>query len=137
MNDDLSHDAGPLGGLLCVFLAPHGKSFSVGIGSVSGFLLDENLPYRLRFTPSHPVHHSSDVGLNPSDSDLWDFAQERDLVIVTKDSDFSDRILVSSPPPRIIHLRFGNLEKVWPRLEVLSKSRKLINVYLDRIETVT
>ena len=113
---------------------------------MSGFLLDENLPYRLRFTPSHPVHHASDVGLNPSDSDLWDFAQERDLVIVTKDSDFSDRILVSSPPPRIIHLRFGNLrrndfhsflEKVWPRLEVLSKSRKLINVYLNRIETVT
>lgn len=112
---------------------------------MKGFLLDENLPYRLRFQPSKPVCHSSDVGVHPSDEDLWNYAKTNELVIVTKDADFSDRILVAAPPPRVIHLRFGNLrradfhrflEQVWPRLEILLATNKMINVYLDRIEAV-
>jgi predicted nuclease of predicted toxin-antitoxin system len=65
---------------------------------VNGYLLDENLPYRLRFQPSQPIHHSSDVSGHPSDAELWDYAKANSLVIVTKDADFSDRILVSEPP---------------------------------------
>jgi predicted nuclease of predicted toxin-antitoxin system len=50
------------------------------------------------------------------------------LVIVTKDADFSDRIIVSNPPPRVVHLRFGNMRKndfhaflqnIWPQIEQL------------------
>jgi len=93
-----------------------------------------------------PVCHSSDVGTHPSDEDLWNYAKTNELVIVTKDADFSDRIVVSEPPPWVIHLRFGNLrrsefhrflEQIWPRLEVLLSSNKMINVYLDRIEAVS
>jgi predicted nuclease of predicted toxin-antitoxin system len=73
------------------------------------------------------------------------FRQKHDLVIVSKDADFSDRIIASSPPPRIVHLRFGNLRRnefhallarVWPQVESLLKTRKLVNVYADRIEAV-
>jgi predicted nuclease of predicted toxin-antitoxin system len=67
---------------------------------VKGFLLDENLPSRLRFRPSWPTCHSKDIGKNPSDGDLWEYARMNDPVIVTKDADFSERILVSAPPPR-------------------------------------
>jgi predicted nuclease of predicted toxin-antitoxin system len=112
---------------------------------VTGFLLDENLPGHLRFTPSLPVKHVRELGKSLADTDIWTYAQENDLIVVTKDSDFSDRILISEPPPKIVHLRFGNmrlaefhihLAKVWTRVEELLIVNKLVNVYLDRIEAV-
>jgi predicted nuclease of predicted toxin-antitoxin system len=45
----------------------------------------------------------------------------------------------------VVHLRFGNLRKdafhtllarVWPQVETLLKSHKLVNVYADRIEGI-
>ena len=112
---------------------------------MTGFLLDANLPAQLRFLPGLPVVPLSAVGQDPTDSQIWDFAKKHDLVIVSKDADFSDRIIASSPPPRIVHLRFGNLRRnefhallarVWPQVESLLKTRKLVNVYADRIEAV-
>jgi predicted nuclease of predicted toxin-antitoxin system len=110
---------------------------------VKGFFLDENLPYRLRFEPSLPFSHSNSLGTQPTDAEIWEHARNNHLVIVTKDADFSERILVSEPPPWVIHLRIGNLrrkdfhaflEQIWPRLEGYLPAHKLINVYLDRIE---
>jgi predicted nuclease of predicted toxin-antitoxin system len=110
---------------------------------VKGFLLDENLPGGLSFSPSLPVSHALDMGVNATDSELWSIAKERCLVIVTKDADFSDRILVSKPPPWIVHLRFGNMRRkefhlflaaVWPQVESLLPANKLVCVYADRIE---
>jgi predicted nuclease of predicted toxin-antitoxin system len=76
-----------------IFVPLDGKSFSAGIRGVKGFLLDENLPYRLRFRPAGLVTHSRDLGENVSDDRLWKYARLNDLVIVSKDVDFS---LVSS-----------------------------------------
>lgn len=110
---------------------------------MKGFLLDENLPTRLTFSPSLPVSHARDFGENPTDSELWDLAGQRQWVIVTKDTDFSDRILVSMPPPWIVHLRFGNMRRrefhrflasVWSQVESLLPAHKLVCVYADRIE---
>jgi len=112
---------------------------------VNGYLLDENLPTRLRFVPSLPVVHATSLGIQPTDSQVWEHARVNDLVIVTKDADFSHRILASEPPPRVIHLRFGNLRRaefhellarVWPRLEALSRTHKLVNVEHNRIIAV-
>lgn len=113
---------------------------------MKGFLLDENLPYRLRFPLPLPVTHSTDLGDSPSDTDVWNFAKRNDLVIITKDADFSDRIAAAQPPPWVIHLRVGNmrkkdfhvfLEKHWGRIFGLLPTCKLINVYFDRIETLS
>ena len=85
------------------------------------------------------------LGPSASDTALWSFAAQREFVIVTKDADFSDRILVSTPPPWVVHLRFGNLRRrdyhallvrVWPRIEALLPANKLINVFADRIEAI-
>jgi predicted nuclease of predicted toxin-antitoxin system len=73
---------------------------------MKGWLLDENLPSRLAFTPTLPVTPATAVAPNPTDSQLWAFARERELVIVTKDADFSDRIILEAPPPWVVHLRF-------------------------------
>jgi len=113
---------------------------------VTGYLLDENLPANLGFEPSLPVVHSRDLGDSQSDAELWDYAKENDLVVVTKDADFSDRILISEPPPKVVHLRFGNmrlkdfkehLQKVWSDVEAALEVNKLVNVYLEHLEEVT
>ncbi len=113
---------------------------------MKGFLIDENLPARFTFVPSLPVVSSSRaLHRSAEDKDLWEFAREHDLVIVTKDADFSDRILISDPPPWVVHLRFGNMRRrdfhallfrLWPRIEALLPDHKLIVVYEDRIEAV-
>jgi predicted nuclease of predicted toxin-antitoxin system len=113
---------------------------------VKGYLLDENLPSRLRFRPKLSVVHARELGDAPSDAELWEYAGANDLVIVTKDADFSDRVMASKPPPRVVHFRIGNIKRhafhdflarVWPRLEELLESSKLINVYLDHIEAIS
>ena len=110
---------------------------------MNGFLFDENLPHRLAFVPSRPLISSSSLGQRPTDTQLWNHARDRSLVIVTKDADFSDRIMIGTAPPWIVHLRFGNLRrkeyhallaKMWPRVEGLLPAHKLICVYRDRIE---
>ena len=112
---------------------------------MKGFLFDENLPINIKFLPSLPVEHVTDIGESLSDTEIWEYAKVNDLAIVTKDVDFSDRIIISGPPPRVIHLRFGNmrkkdfhalLAKVWTRIEVLIKTNKLVNVYIDSIESI-
>jgi len=113
---------------------------------VRGYLLDENLPERLILPSSHPVHHARDLGASLTDSGLWAVARQERLVIVSKDADFAERIIISSPPPWVIHLRIGNMRltefrafilKVWPQIEPLLSAHKLINLYRDRIEAIS
>jgi predicted nuclease of predicted toxin-antitoxin system len=113
---------------------------------MKGFLFDENLPNRLTFSPSLPLAPVSVIGSSPTDTQVWEHARQHELVIVTKDADFSDRIILRSPPPWVVHLRFGNLRRhefhallarVWPQVEVMLKSHKLVNVHADRLEGVS
>ena len=112
---------------------------------MKGFLFDENLPRRIRFTPSLQLTHVETLGASPEDASVWEYALQGEMVIVTKDADFSGRILLSQPPPWVVHLRIGNLRRadfhaflarIWPQVESLLPAHKLVNVYADRIEAV-
>jgi predicted nuclease of predicted toxin-antitoxin system len=112
---------------------------------MKGYLFDGNVPSRLQFSPKLPIIPLSRVGKNPTDSQIWNFGRIHDLVKVSKDADFSDRIIASFPPPRVVHLRFGNLRRAeyhallarwWPKIESLLKTNKLVNVYTDRLEGI-
>jgi predicted nuclease of predicted toxin-antitoxin system len=72
---------------------------------MKGFLVDENLPAGLRLPTTFPIPHVTDLSASPLDTLVWQNAQEQRLVIVTKDADFSHRILTSEPPPWIVHVR--------------------------------
>ena len=109
------------------------------------FLFDENLPVNIRFTPAFPVIHVSVLGESPSDTQIWQYAKQNDLAIVTKDADFSNRFMVDDSPPKVVHLRLGNMRQrvfhvflasVWPKIESLIVDCKLIDVYQDRIEAI-
>ncbi len=89
--------------------------------------------------------HVRDLGETWSDSQIWAYARDRDLVIVSKDTDFSDRLMVSVPPPRVIHIRIGNmrmsdfyilLSKIWPQIVEMIAKNRLVRVYQDRIEAI-
>lgn len=112
---------------------------------MNGWLFDQNLPARVTFAPVHPVTAATFLGPNPSDSVLWEHARTHGRAIVTKDADFSGRIIVAEPPPWVVHLRFGNLRRrefhallarVWPQIEALIPAHKLVNVYADRVEAI-
>ncbi len=108
-------------------------------------MLDENLPSRLGFALPLPVTHSTDLGSRLSDTEIWDYAMAHDLVIISKDADFSDRIALREPPPWVIHLRIGNLrkggfhaflERHWATIFGFLPTHKLVNVYSDRVEGI-
>lgn len=112
---------------------------------MKGYLFDENVPRRLTIAASFPVVHCLELGQKLSDTFLWEHAQANDYVIITKDADFSNRIMLSTPPPWIVHLRIGNmrkrefhafLERIWPEVESLLPAHKLVSVHEDRIEAV-
>jgi predicted nuclease of predicted toxin-antitoxin system len=109
------------------------------------FLIDVNLPYRFALWSGDDCLHMRDIGEDWTDTRIWQYARERDLIIVSKDTDFSDRIMVSLPPPRVIHIRVGNLKmrdfhalmtQQWPRIVELSASSRLVRIYQDRIEAL-
>lgn len=112
---------------------------------MKGFLFDENVPTPLWFVPSLPVIHATSLGSSPSDRELWTYAAQNAYVIVSKDTDFADRIMDATPLPWVVHLRFGNLRtaafetllaNAWPRVESLLPLHKLIRVFADRIESI-
>ena len=110
------------------------------------YLIDANLPYRFSLWHGDANLHVFDLGDDLQDSAIWNYARENNLTIVTKDADFSDRIMLTEPPPRIIHLRIGNmrlrdlssfLQRVWPRVEELSASSRLLIVRPSLIECIS
>jgi predicted nuclease of predicted toxin-antitoxin system len=109
------------------------------------FLIDANLPFHFGLWNSDEYLHVFKINDEWSDTEIWNYARQHDLVIVTKDTDFSDRIILGDPPPRVIHVRIGNmkirnfhvlLNKIWPEVCELITTHKLIRVYPDYIECI-
>jgi len=109
------------------------------------FLIDANLPYYLSIWHNEDYIHLNDLDDTWKDSEVWNYALKNGLTIVTKDSDFSNRILLKEPPPRIIHIRFGNMRvkefrdkiiSIWKDVCQMSETHKLVNVFNDRIEGI-
>jgi len=112
---------------------------------MNGFLFDENLPQHIEVETTYALKHVLDLGTSLTDTEIWNYAKQNHLTIVTKDTDFSDRVVISKPPPKVIHLRFGNMRKkefilfvknIWPQVEELIETHRLVNVYMDRLESI-
>ncbi|MCI0545366.1 MAG: DUF5615 family PIN-like protein [Actinobacteria bacterium] len=75
-------------------------------------LLDANISRRLIPRISGTFPDSSHVALlglgDATDDEIWRYAIDQELVIVSKDEDFHQRALVSGPPPKVIWVRLGN-----------------------------
>lgn len=74
------------------------------------YLVDNNLPYYFSLWNTPDFIHQRDLDSGAPDTTIWDFAQRQSLTILTKDRDFSGRILLCDPPPRIVHFKIHNLK---------------------------
>jgi predicted nuclease of predicted toxin-antitoxin system len=93
------------------------------------FLIDNQLPPGLARVITAEFEcealHVTDVGLRDgSDKEVWSFASANDLIVVSKDEDFTNMIL-ELPTARLIWVRIGNctnpqlfgfFRQVWPEV---------------------
>ena len=109
------------------------------------YLIDVNLPYYFSLWNKEEYVHQFDLGDEWDDEKIWNYAKGNRLTIISKDSDFSNRIMLKESPPRVIHIRIGNLKMkeffnvisvVWKDVLLLSEEYKLVNVFKDRIEGI-
>lgn len=109
------------------------------------YLIDENLPYNFRLWKGKSFIHIANLELGLHDDDIWNYAKDNNLTIVTKDADFSNKIMLNTPPPRVIHVRIGNMKikdlyvfmnKNWLEISEVSESCKLVNIFDNRIEGI-
>ena len=73
------------------------------------FLIDVNLPKNFSFFNSDQFEFVIDINGKLPDSDIWNYAQANELVIVTKDSDFYHRCLLQSDDVKVVYFKLGNL----------------------------
>lgn len=109
------------------------------------YIIDENLPYYFNLWHNEDFIHVFEIKSIKSDAEIWAYAKENKLTIVTKDADFSNKIIFNEPPPKVIHIRIGNLKlkelhelltRFWMQIEEQNASNKLVILYSDRIESI-
>jgi len=92
-------------------------------------LLDENLSRRIVPFLQSDFPGSSRVSLlgmeSASDDEIWQYAKNNDLVIVSRDADFQERSLVAGHPPQVIWLKIPNRSKTVV-LNILIEHRAVI-----------
>ncbi len=75
------------------------------------YLIDVNLPYYFSLWKGKEYIHLKDINQEWPDEKVWNYALKNNLTIVTKDSDFSKRIILKEPPPKVIHIKLGNMRQ--------------------------
>jgi len=112
---------------------------------VKHLLIDENLPASLALLLPVTCSHATDVAQQPTDDELWLYARQRDWTILTRDTDFFDRLMLEGPPPKIIWVRLGNIRKaelesllsrLWPTIGTLLSNADLVEVHPTTLEAV-
>ena len=76
---------------------------------------------------------------------IWNHGRREGWTLLTKDTDFFERLALEWPPPKVIWLRTGNLRRadletmpvnLWPRITSLLDSADLVEFHADRVEGI-
>ena len=109
------------------------------------YLIDVNLPSRFSVWAGEEYEHVVQINDELKDSEIWEYAKKNDLTIITKDADFSSLVLLNDPPPKVIHIKLGNMKmkvfhkiitNMWDDVLLMSQDFKLLRVYVASIEGV-
>jgi predicted nuclease of predicted toxin-antitoxin system len=96
-------------------------------------LFDQNISFQiLKYLPkkySGSTSVKSEGLIDAPDLEIWKFARQHCLAIVTQDSDFNDLALIEGHPPKIIWIRLGNL-RTHEIIEVLEKFYREIELFI-------
>ncbi|MBK6437945.1 MAG: DUF5615 family PIN-like protein [Candidatus Microthrix sp.] len=97
-------------------------------------LLDQNLSRHLvrQLAVEFPgSEHVTGVGLDTAtDVEIWEYAADQGLVIVSKDSDFRQLAFLNGPPPKVVWLRLGNVSTL-DILQTLRRHQNAIAAFSD------
>lgn len=108
-------------------------------------LIDENLPASLARGLPVACSHATEIAPQPTDNELWMHARQRDWTLLTRDTDFFDRLMLEGPPPKVIWVRLGNIRKteletlllrLWPAICQLLTKADLVEVHPTTLEAV-
>lgn len=99
------------------------------------FLIDAQLPPNLSkwlISKGYSSRHLMEIekGLILPDDLIWEIARDCNEIIVTKDSDFSDKAILNTPPPQVLLIKFGNCSNR-QLLEYLENQWNFINTSLE------
>ncbi len=109
------------------------------------FLIDANLPAKISIWENERFVHVSEINPSWDDEAIWQYAKTNNLTIISKDKDFLVYQLLKGSPPKVVHIKFGNLkltnfiaviETYWKQVESLLTTHHLINLYSDNIEAI-
>ena len=106
------------------------------------FLVDNQLPTALaRFLSARGVdcQHVLDVGLaQSSDAEIWGYASEQGVTLISKDEDFFHFASRPGTSVRLVWIRLGNcrnpallaaIESLWPRIQAcLERGDRVVEV---------
>lgn len=101
------------------------------------YLIDEDLPSNLPFWNNIKFTHVSRLTNVTYDTDMWQYALQNDLIIITRDTDFYYRALASSVSPKVIWIRTEKIKikkfnkfikRAWPNVEKQILSRSFIKL---------
>src|SRR6266498_1656767 len=67
------------------------------------------------------------------DAEIWEYAKQNDLIIVTNDEDFIDFINIKGFPPKVVLLRTGNQNRLFI-VNLLIQRKSDIKNLADSIE---
>lgn len=108
-------------------------------------LIDENLPASIANILPVDSSHATDLAERPSDYQLWQHARSHGWDILTRDTDFFDRIMLEGSPPKVIWVRLGNIRKkdleskllqLWPNILKLLEDADLVEIHSHSLEAV-
>lgn len=109
------------------------------------YLVDVNLPKYFSFFNSDNFLFVADMDLSMSDNDIWNYAIENELTIVTKDADFYSKAILSIDKPKVVYLKLGNMllkdlhnyfKLNWSNIELLLEQHTFIIAYPTQIEAL-
>ncbi len=97
-------------------------------------LIDQNISFRLKdklHAMFAQVTHLKTVGLiDADDLQIWNFARQNNLIILTQDAGFNDINELKGWPPKVIWLRCGN-RSTTELVEILRQSAAAIQLFVE------
>lgn len=102
-------------------------------------LVDHNLSPRLIADLSDVFPgsvHVSEIGLaEAEDAEVWEYARQNALTVVTKDEDFSMLAALNGAPPKVVWLRLGNCSTRQVESKLRQAARDMERFLIDPAKT--
>lgn len=109
------------------------------------FLIDVNLPRNFSYFKDNNFYHVVDLNPRMKDAEIWQYALENNLTILTKDTDFYHRITLTDKSPKVVLFKLGNqtlsqlheyFSKYWPTILTYLENSRMIIAYPDQVKII-